>query len=978
MSRVSRSRVKEIFSEAAALESSQRDIYLDGACGGDAALRAEVERLLAASDDTGDILNDLRVTELLSPPPERVHTLAPGDLVGRFRIVNLLGRGGMGEVYEAEDGQFGGRVALKTLRSEFVSRHSFKARFRREIRLARKVTHPNVCRILDVGTHTVAGEEIAYLTMELLAGETLFQRLSRGCLPHADAIAVFRQVALGLQALHEASVVHRDLKPGNVILVQAASGVRCVITDFGLAHNAELAAVAAGSAETVTAAGQMWGTPAYMAPEQLMREPVGAASDIYSLGVVMYEALSGRCPFDAQHFVSSAAQKLAGPPKPPGRMAALDWRWDGLILRCLSVAAPQRPTAAEVIGLLHALEKPQRQPRLVDRLRRRWTVHQWAVLCSLALVVIAAAVLLQARSVREPVFRRLCEAWPGQRLFCALPADKDIAVFPFVVKGASEADRALGAGCARYLRESFHRLAPEPEKMCVHLRDDELADAMQLVLEGEVEVARDELMIHASVRESRPQRGRSSPLTLRRMRIRVPRSEATALHTSALMEIGSALELTYAARDWDGWIASGPRFSESFLAYLEGLGRLHAGQYEEAANAFNSAIDPARDFAFAPAHVGLGDAYRLLYNKTGDQAWELPARQAYARAVSFDEPYGFAGARKRRGELEAGLASSKAAIADLEAALRLWPYDHSVVKSLASAHEASRQLEAAETVMRDAISRAPNCWLTHNTLANYYQRHTRFGDSEKSLLEAIRIAPDNAGVYHNLALLYLRTGRFDDAIDMASRSIHISALPMTYSNLGRALFYRGCHEDGLLNLRKAVELQPDFYIPWANLAETLFSVNPGAMEAVEAAQRTVELATQVLERNPSAAYARAERAVYLAWLGEKRRAAEEARQALEMSPGSHDVVLKAAEAMDIAGERRRALAELEAAAKAGLSIHELNAAHGLSRLRADLRFRDLLGRVAPHGSADPGGLTPPGRTACPASSLPGQGMRKLD
>jgi tetratricopeptide (TPR) repeat protein len=155
-------------------------------------------------------------------------------------------------------------------------------------------------------------------------------------------------------------------------------------------------------------------------------------------------------------------------------------------------------------------------------------------------------------------------------------------------------------------------------------------------------------------------------------------------------------------------------------------------------------------------------------------------------------------------------------------------------------------------------------------------------------------------------------------------------------------------------------------------------VNPGATEAVEAARRTVELATRVLERNPSAAYARAERAVYLAWLGEKRRAADDARHALEMSPGSHDVVLKAAEAMDIAGDRRHALAELEAAAKAGLSIHELNAAHGLSRLRPDARFRDLLRRLAPYDSTDPGGLTPPGRTACPASSLPGQGMRKLD
>src|SRR5580658_8085379 len=184
------------------------------------------------SDATLDF--KLRQTQDLSAAP--VSTFFPGDvLAGRFKVLRFLARGGMGEVYESEDLEFNERVALKTARVELIQGAHEIDRFRREIQLARKVTHPNVCRIFDVSYHRPAGAgpEIAFLTMELLDGETLGERLRRaGPVGGGEALTIARQICLGLAAAHQEGIIHRDLKPGNVVLVPSRTGLRAVVTDF--------------------------------------------------------------------------------------------------------------------------------------------------------------------------------------------------------------------------------------------------------------------------------------------------------------------------------------------------------------------------------------------------------------------------------------------------------------------------------------------------------------------------------------------------------------------------------------------------------------------------------------------------------------------------------------------------------------------------------------------------------------------------
>ncbi len=270
-------------------------------------------------------------------------------LADRYRIVRFLAQGGMGEVYEAEDLELRQKLALKTISSQTTDETAID-RFKREIALARVVTHPNVCRIFDLGQHTPESGEggllrptVTFLTMELLEGETLAARLQRGPLPLDEALPLVRQMAAALDAAHGAGVVHRDFKSENVFLVPSDEDIRVVVTDFGVARGA---AATDGFASQVTGAGIV-GTPAYMAPEQIEDDPVTPAADVYALGVVIYEMVTGRLPYESDNPLTSAVKRLREPPTPPRvHVPNLHPVWERTILRCLERSPEKRFVSA--------------------------------------------------------------------------------------------------------------------------------------------------------------------------------------------------------------------------------------------------------------------------------------------------------------------------------------------------------------------------------------------------------------------------------------------------------------------------------------------------------------------------------------------------------------------------------------------------------------------------------------------------------
>jgi tetratricopeptide (TPR) repeat protein len=268
-------------------------------------------------------------------------TFCAGDVVAsRWRVERFLARGGMGEVYQAVDLELGVSVALKTLLASRAQSERAAERFRREVRLARRVTHANVARVFDVARHERGADTLVIYTMELLRGESLADRLRReGAMAQAEVASIARGAALGLAAAHEARVLHRDFKSSNVMLA-VGPPVRAVVTDFGLARALDEDVISDAS---LSRDAPLLGTPAYMAPEQVEGREMGVASDVYALGVVLFEMLTGELPFSGPSALAIAVARLTSPPPAPrSRAPWLDARWDGLVLRCLARQPEQR------------------------------------------------------------------------------------------------------------------------------------------------------------------------------------------------------------------------------------------------------------------------------------------------------------------------------------------------------------------------------------------------------------------------------------------------------------------------------------------------------------------------------------------------------------------------------------------------------------------------------------------------------------
>jgi hypothetical protein len=341
---------------------------------------------------------------------------APGDLVGgRYQVLALIGAGGMGEVYEAVDTVLEERIALKTLGAEAALGDGNVERLKAELQFARRVTHRNVCRVFDVGFHLETGTaedgrraaSFPFFTMELLGGETLRSQLRRlGPKPLGDACAILEQMAAGLDAAHAASVVHRDLKSENVMLVPDGSETRVVITDFGLAR--PLAPL--GTTERQSGGNRILaGTFGYMAPEQLNGEATGPATDIYALGVVAFELVTGELPFSVPDLARARIEALRAPSS-LAEHDSLPPPWEAAIRRCLEISPADRfASAGDLIAAL------KRRP--------------------------------SAPPTRRPIARAVATAVAGAALFVALALDASVVRRRHLVRPAvvTQAHRPLTA-----------------------------------------------------------------------------------------------------------------------------------------------------------------------------------------------------------------------------------------------------------------------------------------------------------------------------------------------------------------------------------------------------------------------------------------------------------------------------------------------------------------------------------------------------
>jgi len=348
--------INRLYNSAVEVEEKKRSSFIEEACGGDEELRREVESLLAYDQQAQQLLDrpamQMAAEKLAIEPPSLV-----GRKLGPYQVQVLLGSGGMGEVYRARDIRLNRIVAIKVLPRHLLERSDLRQRFEREARAIASLDHSHICALYDIG-HEGATD---FLVMQYLDGETLSQRLRKGLLPTGEVMRYAVEIAGALEQAHRKGVVHRDLKPGNIMLTEAGAK----LLDFGLAKRQLLSPLSGGTTEgqtatrteSITEEGMILGTLEYMAPEQLEGKEADARTDLFALGVVMYEMATGRKAFQAESKASLIAKILTSQPPPMMTIEPVTPpELDRVVQRCLAKKPEERwQSAAELSSQLQEI-----------------------------------------------------------------------------------------------------------------------------------------------------------------------------------------------------------------------------------------------------------------------------------------------------------------------------------------------------------------------------------------------------------------------------------------------------------------------------------------------------------------------------------------------------------------------------------------------------------------------------------------------
>jgi eukaryotic-like serine/threonine-protein kinase len=637
--------------------------------------------------------------------------LAPGTLVGgRYRILSLRGVGGMGVVYHAHDEELDSDVALKLLRSDLSESPRSIDRFRREILLARQVSHRNVVRFHDIGE----SGGLRFLTMGYVEGESLYEVLDRrGRLPVDRAVVIARQVADALQSAHDVGIVHRDLKPSNVLLAPDGTAY---ITDFGLAQSVDR--------DRLTRAGAVVGTPDYLSPEQIRGDPVDGRSDIYALGIIFYEMLTGQLPFSGETRAERVAQRLTGriahdvkrgletartpvDTGPPRSDVPIPSHVQCAVRRCLEVSPRRRYQSAR--DLVIDLDRGEARPSNHRALRV-------AVVCGLA---VAAGLIGWLAMTKLPAWRESVAPAATHRVDAAATSVRhSLAVLPLDDAPGDPSIAWTGSGVAEMLAAS---LSESPDLRVVDARrvfrtlddlkldtgryDDQALKQLASLLNVDTLVTGRMLRAGSGVRIDLQlvQADGGSASTRRVM--------AEASGTTGVFDVIDQLS----SRLRSELDASRPiqadatrlhtSSAEATTAYLEGRGKLLRGDYVGAAPAFERATKA--DPAFVEALERLSETYQQLGYQ--DKALTAARRASERLGTRGDSRLG----RRVRARL-AMLRGEPAQAETLYAALaKQYLNDVESFLDLASAQSAQGHLPAAVTTLERVTSldqKDPRAW----------------------------------------------------------------------------------------------------------------------------------------------------------------------------------------------------------------------------------------------------------------------------
>ncbi|MGH9843603.1 MAG: protein kinase domain-containing protein [Blastocatellia bacterium] len=785
-----------LFHEALALQGEARAAHLAKVCGGDGQLRAEAEKLIAAHERESSFIDSPIFAETAGLTDDRIESPV-GRSIGPYYVVSILGRGGMGEVYQAEDTRLERKVAIKVLPAAFTQKPERVRRFEREAKAASALNHPNILTIYEVGEASTEDGAAHYIVSEFVEGDTVRALIERGRLGINESITIAYQVAGALGVAHRAGIIHRDIKPENV-MVRPDGLVK--VLDFGLAKLTERPAVtpeadsqAEALARLSTEPGVVMGTVSYMSPEQARGQKVDHRTDIFSLGVMLYEMIAGRRPFDGATTSDVIAALLTAEP-PPLRQywAEAPAELERITEKCLAKDREARyQSAKELIAELKTLQTGN-QTEGAAATRRVEGAGGW--LASRRLLLIAAvAALLIVGLVSFLSWRRAPTVQPDQI--------KSLAVLPLENLSGDPAQEYFSDGMTEALISNLTqvralRVISRTSVMRFKGSHKSLAEIarelnVDAVIEGSVRRDGGRVKITARLIQA------VNETPLRSFDYERHLADALKLQSEVARAVTDEIRIQLTEEE-RARLAPRRIRPETHEAYM--LGRYHLQRHNEAdlklaIGHFERAIQLDADYAAAWAGLSVAWQQRGIWGAKSFKEVEQPARNAAMKAIELDADsaeahtslanikklydWDWAGSEqdyRRAVKLDQGNVETHRLFANL-------------LMALGRHAEAISEIQIAERF--DPLSS-----LVQSDFGRVLYRARNYEQAERHFKRAIELDPLNHGAFSRLGDLYDQMGRYADAIDnygkrkallsgIGNDGFLTASLARTYTRMGR-------------------------------------------------------------------------------------------------------------------------------------------------------------------------------------------------